>query len=51
MAQVVQRMPEQDIAAVARWLAAQPIPADYKPAAALAQPLPLPCGVVGGALR
>ena len=47
MAQVVQRLPEQDIAAVTRWLAAQPMPANPKPAPALTQPLPLPCGVVG----
>ncbi|TMH35753.1 MAG: hypothetical protein E6H58_03145 [Betaproteobacteria bacterium] len=32
--------------AAARWLAAQPVPAQSKPASALPQALPIPCGVV-----
>ena len=46
MAQIVQRMGPQDIGAAARWLAAQPVPAQSKPASALPQALPIPCGVV-----
>lgn len=45
MAQVAQRLAPNDIAAVASWLAAQPLPADTHPAAAPLQPLPLRCGM------
>lgn len=44
MAQIAQRMAAADIAAVASWLAAQPLPADTRPAPATVQPLPLRCG-------
>lgn len=49
MAQVAQRLAATDIAAVAAWLAAQPLPADTHPATAnaTAQPLPLRCGSAG----
>jgi len=46
MARIVERMGPEDIGAVARWLAAQPVPAQSKPATSLPQDLPLPCGVV-----
>lgn len=44
MAQVSARMSLEDVAAVAGWLAAQPMPADAAPAASIEQPLPLACG-------
>ena len=46
MAQIAARLGPQDIAAVATWLAAQPLPADTKPTESIALPLPLPmpCG-------
>src|SRR5262249_15509678 len=46
MAQVVQRLPEHVLSAVASWLAAQPRPTTTRPASSLPQPMPLPCGVV-----
>lgn len=45
MAQVTARMTAEDINAVTAWLSSQPLPADMKPAAAIATPLPLDCGV------
>lgn len=44
MAEVAQRLSPQDISALANWLAAQPVPADARPAVSVAQPLPLACG-------
>jgi len=44
MAELAQRLTPEDIGAVASWLAAQPVPADARPAAAIARPLPLRCG-------
>lgn len=44
MAQVARRLSAEDVAAVAAWLAAQPVPAYHWPASSLEQPLPLPCG-------
>jgi cytochrome c553 len=44
MAEVAQRLALDDVNAVATWLAAQPVPANSKPAARLAQPAPLRCG-------
>jgi cytochrome c553 len=45
MAQIAQRMAATDVAAVATWLSAQPLPANTRPApAATAQPMPLRCG-------
>lgn len=38
MAQVVQRLPQQDIFAVSSWLASQPLPADTRPAAQAPRP-------------
>lgn len=45
MAQVAQRLSPTDIAAVASWLAAQPLPADTHPAPPATAPLPLRCGL------
>lgn len=47
MAQVAQRLAAPDIAAVAAWLAAQPLPADPHPAPATTQAQPLRCGSAG----
>jgi cytochrome c553 len=44
MHEVAQRLSATDIAAVASWLAAQPLPADPRPAPPSAAPLPLDCG-------
>lgn len=44
MAQIAARLSDQDMSAAAAWLAAQPMPADVAPAAALTQKLPLACG-------
>ncbi|MBX9610728.1 MAG: c-type cytochrome [Burkholderiales bacterium] len=44
MAQVVQRLGPQDIAAITGWLAAQPVPKPSHPAATLPAPMPLDCG-------
>ena len=44
MAQVSDRLTPEDIGAVAAWLAAQPLPLLPKPAAALPERLPMPCG-------
>ena len=45
MAHVAQRLEPSDIAALSTWLAAQAVPADPHPVVALAQPMPLRCGV------
>ncbi|WP_312028299.1 c-type cytochrome [Aquabacterium sp. J223] len=44
MARVARALSEEDVAAMALWLSSQPLPADAKPAATVAQPLPLDCG-------
>jgi cytochrome c553 len=44
MAQVAKQLAPADLAAVAAWLAAQPVPADAHPAAAAAVQSPLECG-------
>jgi len=44
MAQITARMSMEDVAAVAGWLAAQPMAADPTPAASVTRPLPLACG-------
>ena len=46
MAEIAQRLGEADTAAVAAWLAAQPVPADARPAPPAAEP-PLACGSAG----
>jgi cytochrome c553 len=47
MHDVARRLSDTDLAAVAAWLALQPMPADSAPAAALPAPLPQACGSVG----
>ncbi len=49
MADIAQRLELADVNAVATWLAAQPVPANSKPAARLAQPAPLRCGTAPSA--
>ena len=44
MASITARMSLDDVAAVAGWLAAQPMPANAAPAASIERPLPLACG-------
>lgn len=46
MHQVAAALGPGEVAAVAAWLAAQPMPADHRPVAALPAPLPLACGAV-----
>lgn len=47
MAQIAQRLAAPDIAAVAAWLSAQPLPADPHPAPATPEAQPLRCGSAG----
>ncbi len=49
MAEVLRRLPPQDIIAVSNWLASQPLPADTRPAAAVARPLREPAWRCGSA--
>jgi cytochrome c553 len=44
MASIAARLSLADVAAVSGWLAAQPVPQDASPAAAVSRPLPLACG-------
>jgi cytochrome c553 len=44
MAMIASRLSLADVAAVSSWLAAQPVPADARPADSIARPLPLACG-------
>jgi len=44
MASIAARLSLADVAAVSGWLAAQAVPQDASPAAAVARPLPLACG-------
>ena len=44
MADIAERLSLADIAAISSWLGAQPLPADLRPAGAIARPLPLACG-------
>ena len=46
MGEITKRLTLEDINAVSSWLAAQPLPADSKPAAALPGKLPIACGSV-----
>jgi cytochrome c553 len=43
---IAAKLNADDVAALATWLAAQPVPADSRPATALPAPLPLECGSV-----
>lgn len=51
MAQIARRLQPGDVAAVAAWLAAQPVPGGGHPAPAPTTPLPLRCGPEGGGAR
>lgn len=57
MAEITRRLSPGDVSALSAWLAAQPVPADSAPAAALPAKLPMPCGsahdvlVSGGAAQ
>ncbi|HEX5738189.1 MAG TPA: c-type cytochrome [Hydrogenophaga sp.] len=44
MGQIAKRMSADDVSAAASWLAAQPLPANTRPAPASELPLPLACG-------
>jgi cytochrome c553 len=44
MAHIATRLSVEDVSAVSSWLAAQPVPADARPADSIARPLPLACG-------
>jgi cytochrome c553 len=46
MAKVAARLTPEEVGAVAAWLAAQPVPADAKPARSAASKLPMECGGV-----
>jgi len=48
MADIARQLTPDDVSAVSAWLAAQPVPGGGKPAARLAQPLPVRCGGVDG---
>lgn len=47
MAHIAQRLEPDDIAAVAQWISAQPVPNQAKAIARLPAPLPMPCSGVG----
>ncbi|MDQ2734360.1 MAG: c-type cytochrome [Pseudomonadota bacterium] len=49
MSRVAKAIAPDEISAISAWLAAQPVPADAKPAAAFAASLPFDCGGVGNA--
>ncbi|MGV3497706.1 MAG: c-type cytochrome [Hydrogenophaga sp.] len=51
MAEVAKKLSGEDVSAVASWLAAQPLPADPKPAERLPAPLPIACGSDLGGVR
>src|SRR2546430_313730 len=44
MAEIAERLSAEDVGAIAPGLAAQRVPANAKPAATIAQPLPIRCG-------
>lgn len=44
MAKIASQLTPEDVGAVTAWLAAQPVPADARPAAKLPAPLPIACG-------
>jgi cytochrome c553 len=46
MAEVAKRLSSEELAAVARWLSAQSLPAGTRPEPASSQPLPIACGSV-----
>jgi cytochrome c553 len=46
MRELALKLTPEEVGAVSAWLAAQPVPADAKPAEELPAPLPVPCGGV-----
>ena len=46
MSKIASQLTPAEVSAVSAWLAAQPVPANAKPAAILPQPLPIACGSV-----
>ncbi len=44
MGVIAERLSLADIAAISSWLGAQPLPANLRPATAIARPLPMACG-------
>jgi len=50
MSRVAKAIAPEEIGAISAWLAAQPVPADAKPAGAFATPLPFECGGVANAV-
>jgi cytochrome c553 len=44
MADITKRLSDEDVAAIASWLAAQPMPSDTRPAVSIKLPLPVECG-------
>lgn len=44
MAAIAARLSLADVSAISNWIASQPMPADARPAATIARPLPLACG-------
>jgi cytochrome c553 len=49
MRHVANAIAPEEIGTISAWLAAQPVPADARPAPAFAAPLPFECGGVAGA--
>lgn len=45
MAQVAEKLSPEEIGAVSAWLSSQPVPAGMRPARALPNKLPMPCGI------
>lgn len=45
MGRIARMLPPEDVSAVAGWLAAQPVPANAHPQPALAQAMPMACGL------
>ncbi len=46
MADITMRLSLADVSAISHYLGLQPVPADYRPATSIAQPLPIACGSV-----
>jgi cytochrome c553 len=44
MGEIAKRLGNEDVGAVASWLASQPMPPDTRPAASIKLPLPIDCG-------
>jgi len=51
MSKIAGVLTDEEIGAVAAWLASQPVPHNARPAPALAEPLPMECGAVSKIVR